>query len=236
MHRKNLGLDKSKVGFSLVELLVVLGVLAILAALLFPVFGRVREKGTQTQCQSNLKQLSLGVQQYIQDNDSTNPSFINWREALAGYVKSPSVFTCPRLRPPYKSPDGNIISGEYNFYIGFLNSLVMEQAGNSSKPTIIGVNESVLVAPSKIFVSGDVPVSGFFRQVPMPRPDACGITTGNGKPDTIQTVSTLHNGGGNHLFYDGHVKWMTPDSFVASLCEAAPYLQPPFRADGEHIK
>lgn len=112
----------------------------------------------------------------------------------------------------------------------------MQQVGNTSKQTIVGANEADLVAASKIFVSGDVPTLGFSRQVPMPRPDACGLTLGNGLPDNLQSVSTLHNGGGNHLFYDGHVKWMTLGGFVASLCEAAPYLQPPFRADGEHIK
>lgn len=236
MHCRNIGSKKSNVGFSLVEIFVVLAVLTLLAALLFPIFGRIRERGKQAHCRSNLKQIFLGVRQYIQDNDSTNPSFINWREALASYTKSPTVFTCPSLRPPCQSPDGASIGGEYNFYIGFLNSLVTEQVGNSSKQTIVGVNESVLVAPSQIFVSGDVPVLGFLREVPMPRPDACGLTLGNGLPDNLQIVSTLHNGGGNHLFYDGHVKWMTPEGFVSSLCEAVPYLQPPFRADGEHIE
>jgi prepilin-type processing-associated H-X9-DG protein/prepilin-type N-terminal cleavage/methylation domain-containing protein len=223
-------------GFTLVEILIVLAVLMILAALLFPVFGRVREKGRLSACQSNLKQIILGVQQYIQDNDSRPPSFGNWREATTGYIKNPNIFRCPSLPVLIKRPDGGIQSGEYNFYVGFLNSLVTEQAGNSSKQALVGVNESVLVDASKIFVSGDVGVYGFYRQVPMPRQDACGITMGNGKPDNLQTASTIHNGGGNYLFYDGHVKWLTPESFTQSLCDAAKYLHPPFRADGEHIK
>jgi len=223
-------------GFTLVEMLIVLAVLMILAALLFPVLGRVREKGRQANCQSNLKQIFLGVQQYIQDNDSRHPSFGNWRDATASYIKSSNVFTCPSVPAPIKRPDGVLDSGEYNFYIGFLNSLVTEQTGNGFKQALVGVNESILTDASKIFVSGDVGVYGHSRQVPMPRPDACGITIGSGKPDNLQTASTIHNGGGNYLFYDGHTKWMTPETFVQSLCDAAEYLQPPFRADGEHIK
>src|SRR5690606_19112806 len=95
-------------GFTLVEILIVLAVLMILAALLFPVLGRLREKGRQANCQSNLKQIFLGVQQYIQDNDSRHPFFGNWRDATASYIKSSGVFTCPSIPEPIKRPDGQI--------------------------------------------------------------------------------------------------------------------------------
>ena len=60
-----------RTGFTLIELLVVIAIIAILAAILFPVFARAREKARQTSCLSNVKQLSLGIDMYAQDNDET---------------------------------------------------------------------------------------------------------------------------------------------------------------------
>ncbi|MGI4791247.1 MAG: type II secretion system protein [Janthinobacterium lividum] len=64
---------KNRNGFTLIELLVVIAVVAILAALLFPVFAKVRERGRQTACLSNLRQLSLATFQYAQDSDDRYP-------------------------------------------------------------------------------------------------------------------------------------------------------------------
>jgi len=88
--------------FTLIELLVVIAIIAILAAILFPVFATAREKARQTACLSNLKQIGLGYVQYEQDYDETVPSGTNnwgWGEGWAGqvypYVKSSGVFLCP---------------------------------------------------------------------------------------------------------------------------------------------
>ena len=61
-------------GFTLIELLVVIAIIAILAAILFPVFAQVREKARQTTCASNQKQIGLGFLQYVQDYDEHFPS------------------------------------------------------------------------------------------------------------------------------------------------------------------
>jgi len=91
---------KAQKGFTLIELLVVIAIIAILAAILFPVFAKVREKARQTSCLSNEKQIGLGLIQYVQDNDETYPCAVDiWGEGWAGkvypYVKSTGVFGCP---------------------------------------------------------------------------------------------------------------------------------------------
>ena len=86
-------------GFTLIELLVVIAIIAILAAILFPVFGRARENARRSSCQSNLKQIGLGVVQYAQDYDERMPSTAmggsNWQINLQPYIKSYQLFACP---------------------------------------------------------------------------------------------------------------------------------------------
>src|SRR5919205_3400091 len=88
--------------FTLIELLVVIAIIAILAAILFPVFAQAREKARQTACLSNTKQLGLGIMQYVQDYDGYYPYVrvlstpnSNWGNAIYPYVKSTQVFVCP---------------------------------------------------------------------------------------------------------------------------------------------
>src|ERR1035438_874178 len=95
-------------GFTLIELLVVIAIIAILAAILFPVFAKVREKARQTACVSNLRQLSMGVMQYVNDYDQTYPGLNNtgtnpgYAGKIYPYVTSAAVFHCPD--DPTKSP------------------------------------------------------------------------------------------------------------------------------------
>lgn len=99
------GINK-KQAFTLIELLVVIAIIAILAAILFPVFAKAREKARQTSCLSNLKQLGLGVMQYTQDYDEYVPYADNgavgsWRYAIYPYVKSVNVYNCPSNQTNY---------------------------------------------------------------------------------------------------------------------------------------
>ncbi|MDR3708300.1 MAG: DUF1559 domain-containing protein [Capsulimonadaceae bacterium] len=95
-------------GLTLIELLVVIAIIAILAAILFPVFATAREKARMTTCASNLKQLGLAMTQYSQDYDEALPitddltyggnvncGLCGWSRMLYPYVKSTNVFLCP---------------------------------------------------------------------------------------------------------------------------------------------
>jgi len=91
-----------KRGFTLIELLVVIAIIAILAAILFPVFQKVRENARRTACLSNLKQIGLAVTQYYQDNDEKGPNGADpygrcsgWAWEVYTYVKSTAAFHCP---------------------------------------------------------------------------------------------------------------------------------------------
>lgn len=74
--------ESKKHAFTLIELLVVIAIIAILAAILFPVFARAREQARRTSCLSNVKQLNTSMMMYVQDYDETMP-FANWRPDVA---------------------------------------------------------------------------------------------------------------------------------------------------------
>src|SRR5437867_12055333 len=95
-------------GFTLIELLVVIAIIAILAAILFPVFAQARDKARQTACISNMKQIGLGLTMYAQDYDETLPvandqvenfalptARANFLGSLIPYIKSKPIFACP---------------------------------------------------------------------------------------------------------------------------------------------
>jgi len=100
----------SKKGFTLIELLVVIAIIAILAAILFPVFARAREQARRASCISNLKQLSLATLMYVQDYDEmfpaasawpmsawSQPPYYNtpWMDEIMPYCKNAQIFKCP---------------------------------------------------------------------------------------------------------------------------------------------
>ncbi len=189
-------------GFTLIELLVVIAIIAILAAILFPVFARAREKARQTVCVSNMKQQGLAVAMYTSDYDEMYPPARYWKSKLDPYMKNQELWKCPSRRnlPWYYGHGYNagLFAGEY--------------AGPAPLPVgFAELTEAQIKSPSyKIFcVEWDKCVSG------PPGGDQANHRGGPPCGGSLHSwaVCRIHNGGSNVLFGDGHCKWMNPDQY-----------------------
>ncbi|BDI30969.1 hypothetical protein CCAX7_30200 [Capsulimonas corticalis] len=126
-----IAVKRSRFGFTLIELLVVIAIIAILAAILFPVFAKAREKARQISCASNLKQLSIAMLQYTQDNDEMFPlgqpfftgyDGIGWGGRIHTYLKSAAVYQCPDdATAPIGPGSSTYVSYGFNRSLTFAN-------------------------------------------------------------------------------------------------------------------
>ncbi|MCS6859998.1 MAG: DUF1559 domain-containing protein [Abditibacteriales bacterium] len=132
-------------GFTLIELLVVLAIIAILAAILLPVFSRAREKARQGGCMNNARQLSLSVQMYLQDHDEVFPPSTNytvpttspartWTQIVQPYLQNWQVFLCPSapLSPTALTFDW---SNRGEVSIGYNALTAIDPSGVEGRPT-----------------------------------------------------------------------------------------------------
>ena len=183
-------------GFTLIELLVVIAIIAILAALLFPVFAQARGKARQVSCLSNLRQLSLAMSQYTADHDGTYPYDLGPRapagagdpsspdgtnrwdgapyvRALMPYIMNGQLAYCPSVaaQPADIGPE---TSYEVNAMI------VINTFGGSARPRDGPVSEADIPGPSNVFIFQD------------PYGDGSG---------------SMHFGGRNFACCDGRAKW-----------------------------
>lgn len=102
----------SRKAFTLIELLVVIAIIALLAAILFPVFSRAREGARRSSCQSNLKQIGIAFEQYKDDFDMyypgdytvSNGNYVHWPTMIFPYVKNEQVFVCPSAQVTQYNP------------------------------------------------------------------------------------------------------------------------------------
>ncbi len=217
-------------GFTLIELLVVIAIIAILAAILFPVFAKAREKARQTSCLSNVKQLVLGLLMYAQDYDEKFPTY-NWGEGSLGqtnsctwwggiyaYVKNGQIYSCPSngrpgtwgtfgiwlnfAGPPFNAADFNLDYG-YSELIGNAGGgLRMARLKYPAETVILADCQSSWIGG---YWSDPWPFRAFLRRIA-----ECTGNTGCGcaPNDAIFNQDEApHNNGSNIGFCDGHVKW-----------------------------
>ncbi|NLO07305.1 MAG: DUF1559 domain-containing protein [candidate division WS1 bacterium] len=201
-------------GFTLIELLVVIAIIAILAAILFPVFARAREKARQSSCLSNVKQLMLGILAYVQDYDETFPPYrwtqtpptavwIDrddsskydrhfWAECIYPYVNNMQVYFCP------SNPQRMGVTSGGRMYLNYAYNGVLHR-------TLLSSYRSVA---NKIAI-GDVGIRDNTR-TPNGYVENWFISSSNdGRWAQISWWSDIHNGGGNYGYIDGHAKWLS---------------------------
>ena len=203
-------------GFTLIELLVVIAIIAILAAILFPVFARAREKARQTSCMSNVKQLMLGVIMYAQDYDEMLPDEQynfggggnaagdgTWRGAIFPYVKNDQLFICPS-----HGPSSNVFDGRFNDQTMNASYAINDWHQDSGSPT----------PPKRQPLARVVDPSStiFLLESPGSADDICPSGLEHGQMPRNMESATRHNGGANYGFVDGHAKWLQP----TDLCPA----------------
>lgn len=199
-----------KRGFTLIELLVVIAIIAILAAILFPVFARAREAARATSCKNNLKQWSTAWMMYVQDFDETTvpvrtggvgSSAFKWDLILNPYIKSVGVLTCPSA-----SNRGNNYG--YSFSVGGPTGRNMADLKEPARtPIFADVWGSTDIRQSYIILipcGTGGPVTQCGRQlngVPFNPP-----TTAHSDNRLGLVNATVHNDFANYAFADGHVK------------------------------
>jgi len=218
---------RNRQAFTLIELLVVIAIISILAAILFPVFAKVREKARQTSCASNMRQLSLAFIQYTEDYDEVLPgagdlgfqaseggwvNIVHYAPstfnvaggAIYSYVKNPQIYVCP----------SDSIGQKTGLSYG-MNSCLVHNGGTLIGAVHFGQPLAAVDSPTSMMLLGEESSGS--------APDGAVVTGDGGTDDgfiwytngAADADTIRHTGFGNITFLDGHVKAVSPNQIAA---------------------
>ena len=224
-------------GFTLIELLVVIAIISILAAILFPVFARSRENARRTSCLSNVKQIGLGLMQYIQDSDEryppatqcdvtgcgsyaldTDPSKPSGKFDIAAYVGTGHYLSWMDSIYPYvnslqifvcPSWSGGATTTNYGYSSAFGGYRSTPTSWGGGGASFVPLAMASVVRPAEIVCIAEYPSSSSPMMGPID------IRTQAANPSSIR--ATPHLEGGVAMFADGHAKWRSRGTIVANI-------------------
>jgi prepilin-type N-terminal cleavage/methylation domain-containing protein/prepilin-type processing-associated H-X9-DG protein len=213
--------------FTLIELLVVIAIIAILAAILFPVFAQAREKARAISCLSNMKQIGMAEQMYVQDYDERtffranataptpwrSPAIIpdanlraqaSWWNLLLPYIKNNQIFTCP-------SDAGPTLSKDFNLNLTLKRSYMALSTAESLALAQVDFPVETMVITEK----WDKDYTGV-RTDSWIEPFNGDFSMDSHVPDRTFTAANRHSGRLNATFLDGHAKSLSPGQILTS--------------------
>jgi prepilin-type N-terminal cleavage/methylation domain-containing protein/prepilin-type processing-associated H-X9-DG protein len=193
--------------FTLIELLIVIAIIAILAAMLFPALARAKEAARRIACVNNLRQLGISLKMYADDNEEAFPprAVPIWMERLRSYYQAPAVLKCPSdPLPPAAEQRSYIINGWNDHFESTLSSTNWDAYKNYAWP--YGMKESSIPLPSETIAFGEKNTDSAHVHMD--------FYQGNGN-DVDEIEQGRHNsgpnkqsGGSNFTFADGSVRFL----------------------------